>query len=222
MRHSQGLLPFPRVLSTYRPEDFVIGRANNDAVTMLCALPHLPAPGIFIYGAADSGKTHLLHWFAKKHGIPVFSNIPPPDALPTIVALDNLDSTQTTEALYALFLETTGRKIPVIAAGRQPPSLWQGSTMLPDALSRLKALSTVELLPPDETLLATLLVKLFADRQINVTPDLITYMTTRMDRSYAGATTLVADFDAYTLQQHLPLTIPSARHFFATRKLVHA
>jgi hypothetical protein len=43
-----------------------------------------------------------------------------------------------------------------------------------------------------------------------------------MERSYLAATTLVTDFDAYTLQEHKPLTIPSARHFFAKRKPLHA
>ena len=51
-----------------------------------------------------------------------------------------------------------------------------------------------------------LLVKLLADRQLTPKPELINYLMTRMDRSFAAAIALVDRLDAASLAQKRPLT----------------
>ncbi len=77
---------------------------------------------------------------------------------------------------------------------------------LPDLKSRLLATATTVLLPPDDALLAQVLVKLFADRQLAVPPTLIPYLISRMDRSLSAAAVLVEALDAHALATARPVT----------------
>ena len=75
-----------------------------------------------------------------------------------------------------------------------------------DLASRLKALPVVAVSAPDDALLRALLVKLFADRQLNVDESLLSYVTTRIERSFAAARATVAQLDQEAMRQKRPLT----------------
>ena len=64
---------------------------------------------------------------------------------------------------------------------------------------------------PDDTLLEALLVKLFADRQIAVAPEVIRFLSARMDRSAAAARALVEALDRRALETGRAVTVPLAR-----------
>jgi chromosomal replication initiation ATPase DnaA len=72
---------------------------------------------------------------------------------------------------------------------------------LPDLRSRLKAVTVVEIGEPDEALLAQVLVKLFADRQLYMDDKLIGYIVTRMERSLSAAQTVVETLDRLALSR---------------------
>jgi chromosomal replication initiation ATPase DnaA len=92
----------------------------------------------------------------------------------------------------------------LLVSGREPPARWP--IALPDLASRLGAASVARLDPPDDDLLAAVLVKLFADRQLAVEPGLIRYLVSRMHRSFAAAEKLVADLDRAGLARQRPIT----------------
>jgi chromosomal replication initiation ATPase DnaA len=77
---------------------------------------------------------------------------------------------------------------------------------LPDLLSRLQAMAVARLEAPDDALLAAVLVKLMADRQITPAANLIPYLLPRMERSIAAARALVAVLDARSLATQRPIT----------------
>ena len=77
---------------------------------------------------------------------------------------------------------------------------------LPELLSRLQGTTAVALEPPDDALLSAVLVKLLADRQLTPKPDLIPYLLTRIDRSFANAIAVIEQLDAASLAQKRPLT----------------
>ena len=77
---------------------------------------------------------------------------------------------------------------------------------LPDLLSRLLAAPAASLAEPDDALLAAVTVKLFADRQLAVTPDLLNYILTRVDRSFAALGEAVCRLDRAALQEKRPIT----------------
>ncbi len=64
-----------------------------------------------------------------------------------------------------------------------------------------------ELEAPDDALLAAVLVKLFADRQIAVAPDLVAWLVSRIDRAFEAAATAVARLDQAGLARHRPITV---------------
>jgi chromosomal replication initiation ATPase DnaA len=91
-----------------------------------------------------------------------------------------------------------------------PPSRW--GLELPDLASRMAATPTVAISPPDEALLAAVLVKLFADRQIDPPETLIRYLVDRIERSFAAARTIVATLDEAALAEGKPIGRDFARH----------
>ena len=69
----------------------------------------------------------------------------------------------------------------------------------------------VTLNEPDDGLLAAIMVKLFADRQLSVSPEVIAYVITRIERTFDSARAIVGSLDREALSQRRPITIPLAR-----------
>jgi chromosomal replication initiation ATPase DnaA len=92
----------------------------------------------------------------------------------------------------------------VLLTSRLPPSAWK--LAIRDLDSRIKALPIVSLAAPDDALLRAVLVKLFADRQIAVEENLIGYIATRIERSFAAARAIVRRLDAEAMRRKRPLT----------------
>jgi chromosomal replication initiation ATPase DnaA len=92
----------------------------------------------------------------------------------------------------------------VLITARATPATW--NVALPDLASRLRAIPSVTLTAPDDTLLRAVLVKLFADRQLAVDENLVRYIMTRVERSFAAARQAVATLDREALRLQRPVT----------------
>jgi chromosomal replication initiation ATPase DnaA len=77
---------------------------------------------------------------------------------------------------------------------------------LRDLRSRLRAVPSVQLLPPDDHLFRALIVKFCADRQLTVDESVVSYLATRLERSYAAVRRAVELLDAEALRQGRPVT----------------
>jgi len=97
----------------------------------------------------------------------------------------------------------------LLLIARRPVAQW--TIELPDLRSRLAAAPSVAIGPPDDQLLAALLLKLFGDRQLQVPEPVLLYLLTHMERSFAAAHRLVEDLDHLSLTEKRPITIPLAR-----------
>jgi chromosomal replication initiation ATPase DnaA len=84
------------------------------------------------------------------------------------------------------------------------PSRW-GLT-LPDLRSRMEGTSLATLDEPDDALLAAMLTKQFADRQLTPTPEAVTYLLRNMERSAAEAVRIVAQMDRRALAEGRKIT----------------
>jgi chromosomal replication initiation ATPase DnaA len=82
---------------------------------------------------------------------------------------------------------------------------------LPDLASRLQASSLVTLGDPDDRLLALLLARFMAERQILPAAGVIPYLVSRMERSAAAAGRIVAALDAAALAEGRGVTRALAR-----------
>ncbi len=117
------------------------------------------------------------------------------------------------QALFHLLNRARESKLSVLMTSRVAPG--DLSVRIPDLRSRLRALPVAALNPPDEPLLKAVLVKLFCDRQLNVEPAVIDYLSLRMERSMRAAALIVAAVDRLALATHRKATRPLAAEALA-------
>lgn len=206
-------------------DDFLTADCNSDAAAWLAHWPEWPARTLVLYGPTGCGKTHLLTIWRRRADALVIT----PEALPGIdppavieasraVAIDDVDrafrgpESGVLLHLYNLVQESQGW---LLLTGRTPPSAWPISP--PDLASRLRAAVSVPIREPDESLLAALLVKQFADRQLAVSPEVIRYLSTRLDRSFAAVRQVVAALDYASLAEHREVSRSLAASVLAQR-----
>jgi DnaA regulatory inactivator Hda len=196
-------------------EDFMPAPCNQEALAWLDRWPAWPAGALVLYGPAGCGKTHLARIWANRAQARWLDRAPAADAranavhayvLDDVLAGDRPADEVTLLQFYNWLVGERGHLL--ITAGR-PAAAWP--IRLPDLASRLRAAPAVAIGPPDDALLGALLVKLFADRQLVVSQEIVRYMLAHMERSFDAARTLVAALDARSLAQRRAITIPLVR-----------
>lgn len=217
MPSAQLALPLPARAALGRA-DFFVAPGNALALAQVDGWPAWPQGRLAVIGPEGAGKTHLVHVWATRSGARILH----PDALPGLdigavpdgaaIALKDADTIAelglwaagAEEGLFHLCnrLAATGGSLMV--TGRDAPARWP--LALPDLASRLRTAGVARLEPPDDALLSALLVKLFADRQLEVSPDLVRYLVARIDRSYAAAERVVGALDHAGLARRRPVT----------------
>ena len=194
-------------------DDFLVAPSNAVALAMMDDWPNWAKHKLALTGPAGAGKTHLAHVWADATGARIVaardlagSDIE--DLSRTPVAVEDVDEIATDAAaqiaLFHLHNLMAAAAVPLLMTGTTPPRHWALS--LPDLQSRVDAAGHARLDPPDDTLLAAVLAKLFADRQLVPKPDVIPYLLNHMDRSFAAARDMVSALDASSLAQKRALT----------------
>ena len=196
-------------------EDFLVTPANEAAYEAISTWPAASgdAPALVIVGPEGSGKTHLTEIWRREHDAlragaadVRVEMVPALLARGALVLEDmpgaNLDET----ALFHLLNLARQEGAHVLMTATSSPATWPVS--LPDLKSRLAALPQVALQPPDDELLRAVLVKLFADRQLRVGEEVISYLLLRMERSLRAAEELVAALDMAALAERRRITRP--------------
>ena len=82
---------------------------------------------------------------------------------------------------------------------------------LPDLRSRLAASPLAVIGPPDDALLAALIERAFERRRVDARPDLVSWLSTRVERSHAAVTEAVDRLVEAALSEHRRLSISLAR-----------
>jgi chromosomal replication initiation ATPase DnaA len=100
----------------------------------------------------------------------------------------------------------------LLITARSQPTMWQIKVL--DLASRLRALPVLSLSSPDDALLRAVIVKLFADRQLAVEEGLISYLASRIERSFAAARAAVDALDREALRLKRPVTRALAGELF--------
>ncbi|OHC76031.1 MAG: DNA replication protein [Rhodospirillales bacterium RIFCSPLOWO2_12_FULL_58_28] len=200
--------------TAFSGDDFLVAPCNRQAVDRIDCWPEWSAAALIVHGPAGCGKTHLARVFMAKSGAAIISPedlaaMEPPELLGDHRAcvIEDADSlSQQEEHLLHLYntAQETGRRLLLTAS--QPPTRWNIS--LADLRSRLIAAPTVEIGPPDDALIAAVLVKLFADRQLKVDIEVINFMLTHMERSFEAARRLVGAVDETALAERRNITVP--------------
>ena len=193
--------------------DFMVAYSNAMALAMIEATDAWENSKLVLIGPTGAGKTHLAHVWAGAMGGRIVQavNLAQADvpglAIGPLVVEDVPLIAQDLDAQTALFhlhnlMQAAGH--PLLMTGTSEPHHWALS--LPDLQSRIDASGVATLDAPDDTLLAAVLAKLFADRQLMPRPDVIPYLILRMERSFAAARDVVVAMDEAGLSRHAPLT----------------
>jgi chromosomal replication initiation ATPase DnaA len=192
-------------------DNFLEGPANAAALALVDSWPEWPNRIMLLVGPEGSGKSHLAAIWAEQSGARstsahLLSASFVPDALATgALVVEDLNSSEFDErALFHLINLAREDEAFVLITAREPPSAFQ--VELRDLRSRLRALPTISLLPPDDQLFRSLIVKFCADRQMAVDESVVGYLATRIERSYAAAQRAVAILDTEALRLGRPVT----------------
>jgi chromosomal replication initiation ATPase DnaA len=192
-------------------DNFLEGPANAAGLALIDSWPEWPNRIMLLVGPEGSGKSHLAAIWAEQAGARsttarALTAAAVPGALATgaLVVEDLRSSDFDDRALFHLMNLAREDGAFVLVTAREPTSAFQ--IELRDLRSRLRAIPAVSLLPPDDQLFRALIVKFCADRQLAVDESVVSYLATRIERSYAAARQAVELLDAEALRLGRPVS----------------
>ena len=192
-------------------DDFLEGPANEAGLSLIDSWPDWPNRIMLLVGPEGSGKSHLASIWAELSGARSTSAYAlTADAVPGALAtgalvVDDLKPQGFDErALFHLLNLARQDEAYVLMTARIPLSAFE--VELRDLRSRLRAVPVVTLLPPDDLLLRALIVKFCADRQLIVDESVVSYLTSRIERSTTAARQAVELLDSEALRLGRPVT----------------
>jgi chromosomal replication initiation ATPase DnaA len=192
-------------------DNFLEGPANAAGLALVDAWPDWPNRIMLLVGPEGSGKSHLAAIWAEQAGARstsahALTAVAVPAALSTgaLVVEDLRSSSFDERALFHLLNLAREDEASILITARVPPAALEIELL--DLRSRLRAVPTVSLLPPDDQLFRALIVKFCADRQLAVDESVVSYLATRIERSFAAARRAVELLDTEALRQRRPVT----------------
>lgn len=197
--------------------DFFVSDSNAAALAAIDGWRGWPGAKLLLTGPEGAGKSHLVQVWAEMSEAKVIAadSLAGRDVSALAgrnVALEdaerlagNDEAERAAFHLHNLVLAEGGHLLVTAAS---PPAQW--GLALPDLASRMQGTASVVIAPPDEPLLAAVLVKLFSDRQIDPPESLIRYLLPRINRSFAAAREIVVALDEAALSSGKPLGVKLA------------
>lgn len=189
-----------------RRETFLVTPRTALALAAVDGWRGWPGGKMLLIGPEGAGKSHLAAIWAEDCGAIRIDarNLAAAD-LPALaqggaVAVEDAGVTGGDAALEEALFHLHNLLLPqgrLLITAEAPPRDW--GLVLPDLLSRMQAAAVTRIEAPDDALLSGVLVKLFADRQIQPPPALIPWLVARMPRSVGAAREIVARIDALAL-----------------------
>ena len=190
-------------------EDFLADASNEKALALIDGWPDWPSHAAILVGPAGCGKTHLAQIWQARAAAQVF----PAPLQSRAVLTEDCDHGLDERALFHALNSAKQDGGHILMTAAVFPAAW--NITLPDLASRLKAVPVTVIGPPDDGLLRSVLVKLFADRQLQVGEETVAYMVARMPRSLGAARALVAEIDRQALAERADVTRPFVARFMA-------
>lgn len=183
-------------------DDLVVTPANAAAAALIDCWPDWPSNVVILAGPPGCGKSHLAAVWRDEAGAQLVDprrlggEMPIPEHP---ILIDGIGATPFDQnGLFHLINAVRARGDHLLLTSRLFPGAW--GVTLPDLASRLKAATTVEIHEPDDALLAAVIAKLFADRQVEVDFAVVQYLVRRMERSLSTAIALVHRLDRAALE----------------------
>ena len=176
----------------YSPESFLVSDSNRHAYELVTNLPWKNY-ALNLYGEKSSGKTHLCNVFANVAGSKA------------VILEDVITGVDEVALLHELNFAKENGKFALITSAEPISKI---AFTLPDLKSRINIIDQVSIEAPDSGLFYMLFARKFHERQLKVSDDIISYLSTRIERSFANAEKIVEAIDKLSLEQRRNITIP--------------
>jgi len=195
---------------------FVVAPCNENALLWIDRWPDWPATGLAFYGSPGCGKSHLAEVWRARSGAQAIEaaaitlhNPAELAAGASALVIKNLPADIPERALLHLYNLIGEKGGHILFTALEPPA--QYGFHLPDLLSRLRAMPAIAIEDPDDAVLAAVMRKMFADRQLPVSEDIIDFLVARMERSFFAARGIAQEIDRMALAERRQVTIPLAK-----------
>ncbi len=200
--------------------DFIVTDANELAFDHINNHARWAGPMTLITGPEKSGKTHLARIWAgfnsaRFYGAGQLESLAELGGSDPVV-LDDIDRIGHEEQALFHFLNQSMRDgRAVLMTASTDISEWPFITE--DLKSRARLAAHFSVLASDDLALCQMFAKLFADRQVVVDPNVITYLVARMERSPGEVFVLAEILDKMALKRGKPISLKIAAEVLAAR-----
>ena len=185
--------------------DFYVSECNFYAFQLIESWPKWEKRIINVYGEKNSGKSHLSSIFKTKYKAKIIENINIDNELfkklkvSQNIILENFEKISDEKLLYSFFnFIDQDNKYLIINSNK---SLIDMKFDLKDLVSRINNFMFAEIKKPDDDLIFALILKNFADKQINIDKKVIDYIVKRIDRSYSKISEFIYKIDEISLKK---------------------
>lgn len=172
---------------------FIVSPSNEMAARRIEAFGTWPVAAMILTGPRKSGRSLFGRIFAQRTGATL---------------IDDAETHDEADIFHA-WNDAQARRRPLLLIADAPPPRWR--IALPDLRSRLSATPNVAFDDPDEALIGKLIAHFLERRGIAATPELVAYVTPRVERSHHAVIALVDRLDMASLSRRRPITVPLAR-----------
>jgi len=199
---------------SFREEDYIVTNSNYLAWRFVKKWPDWGTERLSniacIYSETGAGKSHLVSIWQKLSGAQKVSV----EFLSTVRNFENnnfiIDDIEQffeyERELFNLFNHVLDTKsFLLITANRVPAKL---NIKLPDLRSRIASVFAIELSRPDDRMIESIITKYFSDIQITLNPNVIKFLVTRINRSYAEISATLKALDKISLSEKRKISIP--------------
>ena len=189
--------------------------ANRVAIAMLKRWPDWRQPAVALVGKPKSGLTTAARAWADHAGgelldAKTFSRMKhrQVEALSSMpVAIDLAQDVTNEDNLLSIINLSSRAGGSLLLTGHASPARWR--VKLPDLESRLKAMTLIELGPPDDEMLSLRLEAAMKRRFLKLPDDVEAYLKLRLERSYTAIESFVEIL--HQMAEGREITVPLAR-----------
>lgn len=194
----QLFLDFPSN-ANYVIEDFFVSNANKKAFDFIRLWPNWGderfSKILLIYGENGCGKTHLAHIWQKISNAKFLNKDTYNELyyMEKCFILEDIEYLEEKTLLHLINVMQEKQQYLLLTSSKSPAKL---NISLSDLQSRIMAIPSISILPPDSDLFKAVLLKHLSDRNLDINMVAIDYLVPRIERSFTKLLRLVNKLEA--------------------------